>query len=234
MKIMNCWLYMNNYWILLPVLQYKTIYVIDYYRKNFLYISDNPFFLCGMPADKVKEMGYEFYIRQVPDSDLSLLLEINKAGFLFTKSVPVEHLLEYTLSYDFHIKQPSGQTMLINHKITPLRLTKEGKIWLIFCSVSFSSRTNAGNLEIMRKGCNTRWTYNFGCKKWKECKEIELKDVERNVLKLSAQGYTTNEIAERLYKSIDTIKSYKRKLFEKLEVGNISEAISCAVNKKLI
>lgn len=213
---------------------HRTIYVIDYNRKNFLYVSDNPLFLCGMPADEVKEMGYEFYIRQVPDYDLPLLLEINKAGFLFTQYVPVEHLLEYTLSYDFHIKQPTGGVMLINHKITPLRLTKEGKIWLTFCSVSLSSHTNAGNLEVMHNGHNTRWTYNLESKKWKEGKEIELKDVEKNVLKLSAQGYTTNEIAERLYKSIDTIKSYKRNLFEHLGVNNISEAIFCAVNKKLI
>lgn len=124
--------------------------------------------------------------------------------------------------------------MLINHKITPLRLNKEGKIWLTFCSVSFSSHTNAGNLEVIHKGCSTCWIYNLESKKWKEGKGIELKDVEKNVLRLSAQGYTTNEIAERLYKSIDTIKSYKRKLFENLGVNNISEAIFCAVNKKLI
>jgi hypothetical protein len=44
---------------------YKSIYVIDYYRKNFLYVSDNPLFLCGMSAAQVQEMGYEFYIKQV-------------------------------------------------------------------------------------------------------------------------------------------------------------------------
>ncbi len=26
---------------------YQSIYIIDYYRKNFLYVSDNPLFLCG-------------------------------------------------------------------------------------------------------------------------------------------------------------------------------------------
>lgn len=213
---------------------YRTIYVIDYYRRNFFYVSDNPLFLCGMKAGKVKEMGYEFYIRQVPEYDLPLLLEINKAGFLFTQRIPAEHLREYTLSYDFHIKQPSGQAMLINHKITPLRLTKEGKVWLTFCSVSLSSRTTSGNLEIMRKGHNARWIYDLKNRRWKESKETGLKDIEKDVLTLSAQGYTANEIAERLYKSVDTIKSYKRALFEKLDVNNISEAISYAINKKLI
>jgi hypothetical protein len=26
---------------------YQSIYIIDYFRKNFLYVSDNPLFLCG-------------------------------------------------------------------------------------------------------------------------------------------------------------------------------------------
>ena len=28
---------------------YQSIYIIDYYRKNFLYVSDNPLFLCVTP-----------------------------------------------------------------------------------------------------------------------------------------------------------------------------------------
>ena len=30
---------------------YQGIYIIDYFRKNFLYVSDNPLFLCGHTAD---------------------------------------------------------------------------------------------------------------------------------------------------------------------------------------
>ena len=37
---------------------YQSIYIIDYYRKNFLYVSDNPLFLCGHTADEVCQMGY--------------------------------------------------------------------------------------------------------------------------------------------------------------------------------
>lgn len=41
---------------------YQSVYIIDYYRKNFLYVSPNPLFLCGMTADKVKGLGYQFYL----------------------------------------------------------------------------------------------------------------------------------------------------------------------------
>ena len=42
---------------------YSSIYVIDYEKKGFDYVSDNPLFLCGNTADEVKQMGYAFYFK---------------------------------------------------------------------------------------------------------------------------------------------------------------------------
>ena len=39
---------------------YQSVYLIDYYRQEFLYVSDNPLFLCGHTAKEVKELGYSF------------------------------------------------------------------------------------------------------------------------------------------------------------------------------
>jgi DNA-binding CsgD family transcriptional regulator len=67
-----------------------------------------------------------------------------------------------------------------------------------------------------------------------EMSRPELKDMEREVLKLSAMGYTMNEIADIISRSFDTVKSYRKSLLEKLDVANISEAISFAINYRLI
>ena len=37
---------------------YQSVYLIDYYRQEFLYVSDNPLFLCGHTAKEVKELCY--------------------------------------------------------------------------------------------------------------------------------------------------------------------------------
>ena len=34
---------------------YQSIYIIDYYKKNFLFVSDNPLFLCGRTAEEVRQ-----------------------------------------------------------------------------------------------------------------------------------------------------------------------------------
>jgi len=211
-----------------------SFYVIDYFKKNFLYVSENPLFLCGMTAERVQAMGYDFYLQQVTEEDLPLLPEIHQAGVMFSDSVPPESRLEYTLSCDFHMKQPSDVDMLVHHAVTPLNLTYDGKIWLALCMVSLSLQTKSGNIEISRQGCNLRWSYHPEDKKWVKYADIELLDYEKNLLRLSAQGYTMSEISKKIHKSVDTVKGYKRLLFKKLNAGNIAEAVSFAILHRLI
>lgn len=62
---------------------YQSVYIIDYFRRNFLYVSPNPMFLCGLSSERVKELGYRFYLDFVPEDEQSMLLTLNKAGFAF-------------------------------------------------------------------------------------------------------------------------------------------------------
>jgi len=214
---------------------YQTVYVIDYYKQNFLYVSDNPLFLCGLTAEEVKELGYSFYINHVVPEDLELLLEVNMAGFLFYKDVPIEERKEYTLSYDFCIKDKiSGKKSLINHQITPMRLTENGQLWLALCAVCLSSNTTSGNIVVTRKNSSKQWSFDRKSRKWKEVLRPKLKNVEIEVLRLSAMGYTMSEIADEVHRSQDTVKMYRKDIFEKLNVDNIAAAISYAKNHRLI
>lgn len=211
---------------------YQSLYVIDYFKKNFLYVSNNPLFLCGYTAEEVRDMGYLFYIRNVPPEEQEMLLMLNKAGFDFFNKVPIEERLNYTISYDFHLLNGKKKT-LINHKLTSILLTKEGRTWLAACVVSLSSHSEPGHVEIRKANQTSYWKYSLESHHWDEDPGIILSDKEKDILSLSAQGYTMNEIAEQLFLAIDTVKFHKRKLFEKLEVKNIMEALSFASNHKL-
>lgn len=213
---------------------YKSLYVIDYKKKGFDYVSDNPLFLCGNTAEEVKEMGYAFYFKHVIESDLNLLLKINTIGFEFYERVPVEERKNYTISYDFHLINKSGEKTLIKHKMTPLFLTSEGKLWKAIALVSLSSQKTSGNIKVTNRKDNKVFHYNLDGNFWREGEIIKLTGREKEILRYSTRGYTINEIAEAIFVSPDTVKFHRKKLFEKLGVANISEAITYAYNNKLI
>ena len=212
----------------------KSLYVINYQTRGFEYVSENPLFLCGYSADEVKEMGYEFYLKNVPAKDLQLLLKINTVGFDFYERIPIAERKQYTISYDFQLLHQNGRTILINQKLTPLFLTQAGKIWKGLCIVSLSAASNSGNIKINKAGSNIVFSYDLAGNCWIKDEQIALTEREIEILRLSVRGLTISEIAEKIFLSVDTIKFHRRNIFKKLEVSNISEAISSAVNNKLI
>ena len=198
-----------------------------------MYVSGNIAKLCGGEAEKIKDFGYRFYIDYVPQEDLKMLIEINNKGFKLFNTIPIGERKDYTISYDFHIMRGKCKR-LVNHKLTPLILTKDGRIWLAICTISLAAGNEPGNVIMKKPGAGTFYQYSLYDHKWEERKEIILTDNEREVLSLSTQGYTMNDIADNICKSVDTVKAYKRSIFQKMDVKNIAEALTYAQNHQLI
>lgn len=212
---------------------HQCVYIIDYFKKNFLYVSENISYWCGLSADKVKEIGYKLYIEHVPEEEQQMLLEINQKGFELYNHIPVEERVHSSISYDFHIVN-NKKKRLINHHLTPMLLDSTGHIWLALCTISMSSATKAGNIVFKKEGESSFYEFSLSKHKWEQKEGISISEIEKDILILSAQGQTMNEIADKLCKSIDTIKTYKRVLFLRLGVKNIVEAISFASNYRMI
>lgn len=212
---------------------YESVYVIDYNAQNFLYVSPNPLFLCGLTPEEVMKLGYGFYMTHVPEKEVKMLLRINAVGFQFFNRQPKEERHLFSISYDFHILN-NGESVLINHKLTPLAMDRNGHMWLGVCYVSISNNDSAGNIQVRKAGQSSYWSYEPTIDRWIEKGGIKLTDREKEVLMLSARGLTVDEIADRVHRAKDSIKSRRRAIFEKLGVSSISEAIAFAVNYKLI
>jgi NarL family two-component system response regulator LiaR len=57
---------------------------------------------------------------------------------------------------------------------------------------------------------------------------------EKEVLELIAGGLSNQEIADRLFVSLNTVKSHSSNLFQKLEVGRRTQAVQRAKELRLI
>lgn len=212
----------------------QSIYVIDYQKKGFEYVSNNPLFLNGHTAEEVLAMGYEFYFKYVPADDLELLLKINTVGFAFYDQIPEEERSHYSISYDFHIQNREGNQILIHQKLTPIYLTESGKIWKALCIVSLSTHQKSGNITISKEGSGVVHCYDLEKAYWQKIEQVALTEREKEIIQYSIRGYSITEIGEKVFLSPDTVKFHRRKIFEKLEVNSITEAILMATNLKIV
>jgi DNA-binding CsgD family transcriptional regulator len=212
---------------------YPSLYVIDYNRKDFLYVSDNPLFLCGCTSEEVRKMGYDFYLKYVPEEEQEMLTEINTVGFDFFGKLPVNEKAKCTITYDFHLVK-GGKAMLINHTLTPILLNQEGRIWLAVCAVSLSSRSTSGHIALHITNQSDFWKYSLKNKLWTKHKRVILTEIEKKILALSSRGCNMQDIAEKIHVSLDTIKFHRKNIFKKTKAQSISEALLYAKNYRLI
>lgn len=212
---------------------YQCVYIIDYFKKNFAYVSENLALLCGCPAEKIREFGYALYSDHVPAKELDMLKDINKKGFDLFETFPIEERADYVIKYDFHLTN-GRKAHLVHHTLTPLALTPDGRVWLALCTISMSSRNKPGNIVLKKEGSKAYYEYDLQRHQWVRKESMTLSEMERNILCLSTQGYTMDDIAGQLCKSPNTIKACKRSLFTKLGAKNIAEALYHAVNYKLL
>jgi DNA-binding CsgD family transcriptional regulator len=178
-------------------------------------------------------MGYRLYIDHVPADEQPMLTEINEVGFKRFNEEPIDERSRCFMNYDFHIEN-GEDCYLVNHKITPFALAPDGRAWLAMCVVSLSHHTTPGHIEFRKKGQQVYWEYNLDSHSWQERSNFTLRPQEKQVLILSAQGYTVQQIADKLCRAIDTVKTYKRAMFERLGVHSITEALTVATNLGLI
>jgi DNA-binding CsgD family transcriptional regulator len=210
---------------------HQGIYVFDCLEKQFLYTSDNMSHLCGQSIEKLHKSSR--YLGHIPEEERDILLEICERGKELFSKIPASERLQYTLSYDLHLGNEK-KIRLMHHKLTPILLTDQGEIRVVACTMMLSSQEECGHIKMKKIGENRCYEYSLEKHKWEKNVNIELTDIERELLSLSVQGYTVNGIAEKMYRSVDSIKSYKKVLFAKLEVKNIAEAISYAANNQLL
>jgi DNA-binding NarL/FixJ family response regulator len=56
-----------------------------------------------------------------------------------------------------------------------------------------------------------------------------LTDREKEILKLLAEGYSSHQIAERLYLTAKTVVNYRKNIMEKLSLENLAQLIKYAI-----
>ncbi len=70
--------------------------------------------------------------------------------------------------------------------------------------------------------------------KYVQKENLELKEVENEILRLTAKGFGETKIAKELDIKLDLVRYYKKNIYKKFHVSNMSEAVFTALNNNLI
>lgn len=96
---------------------------------------------------------------------------------------------------------------------------------LLLCSLHFSC-SDQEQVYFLDRGRQIYWEYDLHCHIFREKTIATLTRNELEVIRLSRLGFCEREIGKIIHKSHDSIRWYKRNIYEKLGVSNIQACVA--------
>jgi len=207
-------------------------YILDYLHEKIIYLTKNSSFRWMLKNYQEEPVGYDLLNKIIPEEDLQKVQQVNRLGFDFYFQLPVERRYHGAASLDIRIKNPDGEYTLINHKISVLDMTTDGRIRLGLCVLNYPTSKTPGKTYFKMTDTNQIYEYIEKSGKFVEVKTQRLTPKSEKVLELASQGKTEPEIAQTLHFSLNTVKYHKQRIFKQLGVRNTTEAVQWINSQK--
>lgn len=207
--------------------------VLDCYNKKFNFVTDGLARIWERPVADFKEKDFAIYSDYMEESELSHLASVQAHAFKYLARLPEERKYDQILSFSFRIKI-DGRYRRVQHSFSPIQFGEDGKIQLLQCIWSFSSRMVNNSAVINDRATGIRRVFNEESNTWEKIELPTLTVSERSVLSWAIQGLSITEAASENPITSDTIRKYRQYIFEKLEASNINMAISRAFDLGLL
>jgi DNA-binding CsgD family transcriptional regulator len=213
-----------------------SIYIIDFQKQCFRYISDHNLFLCGHSREEAMQSGYKFYSEIVHKSDFKLMIKMYRAILRYIDEYPeTQENINY-FSFTLRIKDSPSMYkpdyLMVYHKLKPVFFDTILRFGV--CALTCSVVRNSGNLRVYLKNNRDFDEYSFRSEKWSRRQDEHLTEQELMILKLSKQRICNKEIAAKMRISYDRLRHINMQLFQKINVETMEQAVIYATNHSML
>lgn len=214
-------------------LSYQGVYIMDLSSAQFVFSSDYPLLRCGLSEQEVLEQGLGYFSNLVPDTEKDILKDVQ---FMLTSGfaeIPLEDRRRLSMFLNFHINYDT-HLIMVCHKLRFLDFNNDGNPRYMIGLVSPSVHSDGPVILAAIEDTDYVFSYSSENRRWEPLNVVHLSGDERSMLRLTMQGFSLDQIGRLMFKSVETIKFYRRQVFSKLGVKNISEAIAYATQYGMI
>lgn len=152
--------------------------------------------------------------------------------FRFIDTISDDRKLDYVATCRIRIMNKHETYIFTDNSTRILRLSPEGKVWLILCGYDLSRNQNPEVGIAPRIIDHKHGIINDLCLSDKRARILT--EREREILSLIKDGKLSKQIAGMLGISVNTVNRHRQNILEKLSVANSVEAVAAATMMKLL
>lgn len=216
-----------SYAELLSAVNNSCVFLIEY-NKRFIYTSPNFNTFFGYDIDKLKDPSAEhnYLEKHIHPEDFTVFAAVQKKLIDFFYTLPVGTRKDYKHIFEFRVLNSNNEYVRVisQHQVLELDQNNNPHIVLGVVDLSPDQRISEGikfRLVNIKTGDIVPFTLN-------EKSDIKLTRRETEILKLVNKGMLSKEISESLSISIHTVNNHRQNILQKMNTGNVVEAINQA------
>lgn len=213
-------------------------YVIDFPSLKFSFVHPNIQKLIGI---KPHEASIEQLSNHVHSKDASYVMKCEKMAmdFLFN-SIKPDSINKYKVSYSFRMRNKEGQFSLFLHQAIALSLDEQNRISKVLAVHSnIGHIASENNYKISFIGLDGEKDYlgldvDEGIIIQEPVSIATYTKRELEIVSHLADGWNTNEIAEKLFISPETVRTHRNNIRKKLGCKNSAQLVAESIRAGLI
>ncbi len=203
-------------------------FAIDFDSHKLIYQSEHLPFIDESTTTDIQRDCINPYWSLISEETLEKLLIIQKNYLLSGKELSVEEYINHVCTIDYPIILRNHE-LFITQKFTPLTMRSDGITKIGIFTINYSNKKEIESSIIAPSG--KRFSFNFDKQKFVEyAPGVTLSFAEKAILHRVRMGMTNEEIANSLHISINTVKTHRMRIFKKLHVDTITEALTVIGN----
>lgn len=220
----------NPFFNRFQVFSNQSIRILDNSALRYLYVGESVYELTGYTQEEIIKGGLWFTYRKIHPLDILKFARIfPKVKKVLTKLTNEEKLAS-RFTFDVRIKCSNGEYKHILQNCNILSLSPTGQPYILFFAsmdITAYKKNNAMNynLSIQRPGKGME-TLLAGSMKGES---VPLSERELEVLQLTSDGHSEKEISDKLFLSIETVKTHRKNMLQKTEAKNSVDLVRMGI-----
>lgn len=203
-------------------------YVFNCATGEFEYLDEKAATITGYPQEKISP---SFLYSKLHPEDVSYVLNFEDAITTFYEQLPIERKLNYKTSYDYRIRNSTGNYIRVLQQVTAIQAGVDGSVYRtlgIHTDITHLKPEGVPILNLMGLDGAPSYTNIQTAAHFEPTKPV-LTSREKEIVKLLAEGYNTSKIADRLYISMNTVQTHRRNIMRKTNADSPAELVRIAI-----
>jgi transcriptional regulator, luxR family len=209
----------------------NAVFIVDK-DEHYYFISDK-FKLFGyddIPQNNSNEIQDYPLKRRIHPDDLAMKELIDEKIREFLSALPREEQVQYKYIYDYRGMATDGTYGRVTNEVQLLEVTDDNYLALGIIEIAPDQSENLP-VRVQMKHCITGEIIPV---KIEEEDAFALTPREKEILTLASQGFSSKEIAEKLFISTYTVNRHRQNIREKFNAESLIEAIDIARRKGVL